>query len=58
MNWIKIDVEGAEFEVLKETRELYYNSIKVSLFIEVHNLLGRTNLYEEIEELLNLYSSQ
>ena len=56
MIWIKIDVEGAEFDVLKGTRELFYDGIKVSLFIEVHNLSGRTNLYEEIEEFPNLYS--
>jgi FkbM family methyltransferase len=37
VNWIKIDVEGAEFEVLKgSTRTL--SSENVSLFIEIHNI--------------------
>ncbi|MGI9009595.1 MAG: FkbM family methyltransferase [Nitrososphaeraceae archaeon] len=56
VNWIKIDVEGAEFEVLKGARDVLSNSSKVSLLIEIHNLSERTNLYKQIKEFLNLYS--
>src|SRR5215208_1166317 len=56
VNWIKIDVEGAEFEVLKGARDVLSKSRNVSLLIEIHNVSGRTNLYEHIKEFLNLYN--
>jgi FkbM family methyltransferase len=37
VNWIKIDVEGAEFEVLKGSTEILSGE-NVSLFIEIHNI--------------------
>jgi FkbM family methyltransferase len=37
VNWIKIDVEGAEFEVLKGSTKTL-SSENVSLFIEIHNI--------------------
>ncbi|MCC2648903.1 MAG: putative methyltransferase FkbM family, partial [Nitrososphaeraceae archaeon] len=36
VNWIKIDVEGAEFEVLKGAHNVLSNSKDISLLIEVH----------------------
>ena len=56
LNWIKIDVEGAEFEVLKGSADILSNSKDIALLIEVHNLGGRTNLYRHIVEFLNLYN--
>ncbi|MDQ3971278.1 MAG: FkbM family methyltransferase [Thermoproteota archaeon] len=56
VNWIKIDVEGAEFEVLKGAHNVLSNSKDISLLIEVHNLSGGTNLYRPIIEFLNLYN--
>jgi FkbM family methyltransferase len=37
VNWIKIDVEGAELEVLKGATRLLSNSKRLTLLIEVHN---------------------
>jgi hypothetical protein len=36
VNWIKIDVEGAEYEVLSGAREILSNSDHLSLLIEIH----------------------
>jgi hypothetical protein len=55
VNWIKIDVEGAELEVLRGATDLLSSSIDTSLLIEIHNLSAKhTNLYEPIIELLKL----
>jgi hypothetical protein len=56
INWIKIDVEGAEFEVLKGDTSILSKSKDIALLIEVHNLHGGTNLYKTIIEFLNLYN--
>jgi FkbM family methyltransferase len=56
VNWIKIDVEGAEFEVLKGARDVLSKSRKISLLIEIHNLLGIINLYDQIKEFLKSYN--
>lgn len=56
INWIKIDVEGAEFEVLKGATGIFSKSKDISLLIEIHNLSGGTNLYEQIKEFLKLYN--
>jgi FkbM family methyltransferase len=57
VNWIKIDVEGAEFEVLKGAKDILSKSYNISLLIEIHNLsAANTNLYEPIKEFLNLYN--
>src|SRR5215212_6132690 len=37
VNWIKIDVEGAEFEVLKGATNILANSKDIALLIEIHN---------------------
>jgi FkbM family methyltransferase len=52
INWIKIDVEGAEFEVLKGATNVLSKSKDVALLIEVHNLNDGTNLYRKIAEFL------
>jgi FkbM family methyltransferase len=56
VNWIKIDVEGAEFEVLKGAHNILSNSKDIAILIEVHNLSKDTNLYRPIIEFLNLYN--
>jgi hypothetical protein len=56
VNWIKIDVEGAEFEVLKGATNVLSKSKDIALLIEIHNLSGGTNLYRPIIEFLNLYN--
>jgi FkbM family methyltransferase len=52
VNWIKIDVEGAEFEVLKGATNVLSKSKDISLLIEIH---GPHN-YRPIVEFLNLYN--
>lgn len=36
VNWIKIDVEGAEYEVLKGAREILSTNKPISILVEVH----------------------
>jgi FkbM family methyltransferase len=55
VNWIKIDVEGAELEVLRGATDLLSSGKDTSLLIEIHNLgADHRNLYEPIIELLKL----
>jgi FkbM family methyltransferase len=56
VNWIKIDVEGAELEVLKGSTNVLSKSKDVSILIEIHNLDNNKNLYEPIMELLGSYN--
>ena len=56
INWIKIDVEGAEFEVLKGADHILSKSNNISLLIEIHHLSGYITLYESIRELLGIYN--
>jgi FkbM family methyltransferase len=49
-NWIKIDVEGAEFEVLKGTINILSNSKNIVLFVEIHGL----DNYRPVIEFLNI----
>jgi FkbM family methyltransferase len=52
VNWVKIDVEGAEFEVLKGASNVLSKSKDIALLIEIH---GPDN-YRPIIEFLNLYN--
>ena len=53
VNWIKIDVEGAELEVLKGAHDILSNSKRIKLLIEIH---GVNKLYKPIVEILNLHN--
>jgi FkbM family methyltransferase len=52
VNWVKIDVEGAEFEVLKGANNILSNSKDIALLIEVHG----KNTYEPIIDSLRSYN--
>jgi FkbM family methyltransferase len=54
VNWIKIDVEGAEFEVLKgSTKTLSCDN--VSLLVEIHNI-GDPNHYDNLVDFLKYHN--
>jgi hypothetical protein len=54
VNWIKIDVEGAEFEVLKGASNVLSKSKDVAILMELH---GPPHIYRpKVEELVNLYN--
>jgi FkbM family methyltransferase len=54
VNWIKIDVEGAEFEVLKGATNVLSKSKDVAILMELH---GPPYIYRpKVEELVNLYN--
>jgi FkbM family methyltransferase len=53
VNWIKIDVEGAEFEVLKGSTKTLSGE-NVSLFIEIHNI-GDPSHYDNIVDFLKYH---
>jgi FkbM family methyltransferase len=55
VNWIKIDVEGAELEVLKGATNVLAKSKDIALLIEIHNIEDGKTLYEPIMDLLNNY---
>jgi len=53
VNWIKIDVEGAEYEVLVGASGILSNSKDIACLIEVHILLQKNkNFYGEIVHYL------
>jgi FkbM family methyltransferase len=52
VNWIKIDVEGAEFEVLKGATNILSKSKDIALLIEIHNIEEGKNFYKEIIDFL------
>jgi FkbM family methyltransferase len=56
VNWIKIDVEGAEFEVLKGAKDVLSKCSHITLLIEIHNLSAGNILYKPIREFLSLYN--
>ena len=55
VNWIKIDVEGAELEVLKGATNILAKSKDIALLIEIHNISEGRNHYQSIMDLLNNY---
>lgn len=52
IKWIKIDVEGAEFEVVKGCKNLLSTSNELAILVEIHNLSDGTTYYEKIKEYL------
>jgi len=54
VNWIKIDVEGAEFEVLKGSTETLSGE-NVSLFVEIHNIEDPRH-YDHVVNFLKYYN--
>jgi len=53
VNWIKVDVEGAEFEVLKGSTNLLSSSKDISILLEIHNVGDiKKTFYEPIMKLL------
>ena len=50
VNWIKIDVEGAEYEVLKGSTEML-SSENVSLLVEIHNIEDPSHYHNIVDFL-------
>jgi FkbM family methyltransferase len=53
VNWMKIDVEGAELEVLKGAHNILSNSKRIKMLIEIHDT---NKLYKPIVEILNSHN--
>jgi FkbM family methyltransferase len=53
VNWMKIDVEGAELEVLKDAYNILSNSKRIKLLIEIHDV---NKLYNPIVEILDSHN--
>ena len=54
VNWIKIDVEGAEFEVLKGATNVLSKSKDIAILMELH---GPPHVYRpKVEEFVDLYN--
>ena len=57
VKWIKIDVEGAEYEVLKGAKEILSTSKELAILIEVHeHMQEEKNLYKNVMEFLKTYN--
>ncbi len=54
VNWIKIDVEGAEYEVLKGSAETLSGG-NISLFVEIHNIDDPSH-YHNVVGFLKYYN--
>ncbi|MGE4118641.1 MAG: FkbM family methyltransferase [Candidatus Nitrosocosmicus sp.] len=52
ISWIKIDVEGAEFEVIEGCKNLLSTSNDLAILVEIHNLSDGTTFYEKIKKYL------
>ena len=55
VKWMKVDVEGAEFDVIKGSKELLTNAKNLQLIVEMHNLSNGKTYYDEIRNFLELY---
>lgn len=55
VKWMKIDVEGAEFDVIKGSKDLISNSKNLRLIVEIHNLSNGTTYHKEIKEFLESF---
>ncbi len=53
VNWMKIDVEGAELEVLRGAQNILSKSKDISILIEIH---GISHLYKPIIDILKSYN--
>jgi FkbM family methyltransferase len=53
VNWMKIDVEGAELDALKGAHNILSNSKRIKLLIEIH---GVNKLYKPIVEILDSHN--
>jgi hypothetical protein len=53
INWMKIDVEGEELEVLKDANNIISKSKDIALSIQIHNIDQGGNRYNQIIKLLN-----
>jgi FkbM family methyltransferase len=57
VNWLKIDVEGAELEVLRGAANVLSKSKNITMFVEIHNVDSKSkNFYTTIMELLGYYN--
>ncbi|VFJ13977.1 FkbM family methyltransferase [Candidatus Nitrosocosmicus franklandus] len=55
VKWMKIDVEGAEFDVIKGSKELISNTKNLRLIIEIHNLSNGMTYHNEIKDFLESF---
>jgi len=55
VKWMKIDVEGAEFDVIKGSKELISNAKNLKIIVEIHNLSNGTTYHKEIKEFLESF---
>jgi FkbM family methyltransferase len=57
VNWVKIDVEGAELEVLKGANNVLSKSKNITMLVEIHNVDGKSkNFYTTIMDLLGQHN--
>jgi FkbM family methyltransferase len=55
VKWIKIDVEGAEFDVIKGSNELLSKAKNLRLIVEIHNLSNGMTYHNEIKDFLESF---
>jgi FkbM family methyltransferase len=57
VNWLKVDVEGAELEVLRGATNVLSKSKNITLLVEIHNVdSNHKNFYTSIMDLLGQYN--